>query len=570
MDGCLAGWARRMAVLALIVLAGLFPAGAQARPVAAQACHAALAGGEPMAALLAGAGRWECADRDWSIAGSGLALRYRLAPSEPVPRSFVTVASRFASIEIAVVDAAGRVRQFRFTPADARHLPAGPMMVLPLPRMDGGVRTVLVRIDRPWTKAIGSEARLDSDIHGSGWPVGQIVAMAVICGLLIVPLLLNAAFYSVLPERFVFWHLVVTGSMLMQVLIGTGFIHLVLPLHERLEAPLNNLCYALMASAAMMFAATFIEPGRMSPWLRTALVRGAPLVFAVGAVTALPLEWVRPWGTLALHMDMVPALVLVIASAFNARARGSVHAWYQIGGWAPVMLVGGWKVVLYVLPGQKPLEATVVYQLGLAIQVLVATMGIISRFLVLRRERDSATARALELEGIAGRDPLTGLRNRRAIEHAFEDLFAKGYRTVAVIDLDHFKSVNDRYGHGTGDVVLKATAAALSSDSSAFAVRMGGEEFLLLLRGPDAAVRAERCRRAITARVAASVPGLDRMVTASMGLVEHDPHGALHADFAALYRHCDRLLYEAKRLGRNRTMREKLTSFAAEPALAAS
>ncbi|MEO0030702.1 MAG: hypothetical protein RIS94_460 [Pseudomonadota bacterium] len=568
------GWARRlMAVFALIALAVLLPAGAMARTVqTVQVCHAAAPVGVPMAVLLQQRDGWHCDDSDWSIAGESLVLRFRIDPADAAPpRSFVTVASRFAVMDFAVVDARGGLSESRHVPADARHLPAGPMMVLPLPavRGDAPMRTVMVRIERPWTKAIGSEARLDTTSDGTGWPIDEIVAMAVICGLLVVPLMLNAAFYSVLPERFVFWHLVVTGSMLMQVLVGTGFIHLIVPIPEVLEAPLNNCCYALMSSAAMMFAATFIEPGFMSRRLRKGLVRGAPVVFGVGAMTALPFEALRPYATLILHLDMIPALVLVIASAFDARARGSVHAWYQIGSWAPVMLLGGWKVVLYALPGQKPLEATVIYQLGLAIQVLVATMGIISRFLVLRRERDTATARARELEGIAGRDPLTGLGNRRLIEQSFETMFRKGYRTMAVIDLDHFKQVNDRYGHGVGDTVLKAVAGALSSDAGAFAVRMGGEEFLLLLRGRDGATRAEHCRRAIPARVAAEVPGLDRMVTASMGLVEHDPNGALNADFDALYRHCDRLLYEAKRLGRNRTMRERLMTFASEPAVAA-
>jgi GGDEF domain-containing protein len=80
-------------------------------------------------------------------------------------------------------------------------------------------------------------------------------------------------------------------------------------------------------------------------------------------------------------------------------------------------------------------------------------------------------------------------------------------------------------------------------------------------RGPGAAERAERCRRALSSRIATAVPGLGHVVTASMGLVEHDLSGHLDVEFAVLYSHCDRLLYEAKRLGRNRTMRERLTGF---------
>jgi diguanylate cyclase (GGDEF)-like protein len=257
-------------------------------------------------------------------------------------------------------------------------------------------------------------------------------------------------------------------------------------------------------------------------------------------------------------------MFLVSVSALNARRHGSINAWYQIGGWTPTMVVGLVKILAYALPGNPPLDGTVIVQFCLAIQVLVATMGIISRFVVLRVERDRATARAEEMEGVAGRDALTGLWNRRSIEQRFDELFAKGFRTMAVLDLDHFKSVNDFHGHGVGDSVLKAAATALASDADTRGVRIGGEEFLLLLRGPDSAERAERCRRAISTRIAAGVPGLDRVVTASMGLIEHDAEWALDVDFDALYEQCDKMLYDAKRLGRNRTMSQKLTSFMPE------
>src|SRR5690606_5083767 len=101
-----------------------------------------------------------------------------------------------------------------------------------------------------------------------------------------------------------------------------------------------------------------------------------------------------------------------------------------------------------------------------------------------------------------------------------EELYAAGFHAMAVIDVDHFKAINDTHGHATGDEVLRAVADALAPDEETVAVRIGGEEFMLLMGGKDVAGRAERGRQAIPARVASRVPGLDRMVTASMGLVE--------------------------------------------------
>lgn len=134
---------------------------------------------------------------------------------------------------------------------------------------------------------------------------------------------------------------------------------------------------------------------------------------------------------------------------------------------------------------------------------------------------------------------------------------------MALLDLDHFKAINDSFGHSVGDHVLQSVGAALPDDENVVCVRMGGEEFLMLLRGKDAATRAERARKAITARVARDIPGLDRPVTASMGLVEIP--GALlpSVNFAAIYARADGLLYQAKRTGRNRMARERMKVFTA-------
>ena len=440
-------------------------------------------------------------------------------------------------------------------------------MVLPLPAVSAQTRTVVIRIDRPWVKSILSEARLDSEPQGTGWPLGRIVAMAAICGMLCVPLLLNAAFYSALPERYVIWHLAMVASMLVQALIGTGFIHLLGDIPVSLEMPLSNFCFSTIGSSALMFAADFIEPGKLTRRLRNSLRWSALVVLVVGLVACLPAEALRPWSTFVLHLDMLLAMTLICGALIHAWLLRSKTVFYQILGWTPALLIGIYRVFCYILPGAEPNGSIVTFQMALAIEVLVTALGIISRFMHLRRERDSATALARELEGVAGHDPLTGLRNRRSIERRFEELFHGGFRTMAVIDLDHFKLVNDTHGHAMGDTVLKVTALALIEDRDTRAIRIGGEEFMLLLRGADAAERAERCRRAITVRVAGEIPGLDRVITASMGLVEHDTRGMLQADFETLYAQCDRLLYEAKRLGRNRTMRERVTSFAAEPGL---
>lgn len=188
---------------------------------------------------------------------------------------------------------------------------------------------------------------------------------------------------------------------------------------------------------------------------------------------------------------------------------------------------------------------------------------IVRRLWVVNEERDAAWNKVASLEALSERDPLTGLMNRRAAADRFADLHRQGFDTFALIDLDQFKTVNDRFGHQKGDEALIACANALRScgECDHVAVRLGGEEFVVLLRGPHAFDRAEALRQSIPRRVASEVEGLDRPVTASMGLIELPRDSHELTSFETLYSRADQLLYNAKASGRNRTCFERLTVF---------
>lgn len=559
--------------LFVLLLIGLVPgvAGAEVVPVR-QVCHVDVAAGKPYSAVSQMHRQWRCDEGGWSLSSDAVMIRFDLLQEAGalLPQSLSTHTGQFERMDVGVIDRMGHARWSSWWPGDLRHLATGPFMSLPLGNVDSDSRQVVVRVVRPWGKTTLSEMRLDSDAGGSGWSLRRIVAMAAICGMLVVPLLINSAFYSVLPERYVLWHLVMVAAMLGQAAFATGFVHLVLDVPPTLEWQASNIAFATMTGAALMFAASFIEPQKLDIRLRRAAQAMAPVAVIVGMLSSIPLEAIRPLSSLAMHVMIALAMALIVAMMTDASRRGSYAVRFQIVGWTPILVIGSYRVLAYLVPALRPTEAIVAYQLALAFEVLVTALGIVSRFVDVRQERDVATARALELEGVAGRDPLTGLRNRLSIERHFEDLFRAGFRTMAVLDLDQFKAINDTHGHAVGDAVLRCAAGALLDDHDTMAIRMGGEEFLLLLRGPDSASRADRCRRAISTRVAAGVPGLDRVVTASMGMVEHDPRGTLQIEFVTLYARCDRLLYEAKRLGRNRTMQEKVTGFVSSAEKAAA
>jgi diguanylate cyclase (GGDEF)-like protein len=155
-------------------------------------------------------------------------------------------------------------------------------------------------------------------------------------------------------------------------------------------------------------------------------------------------------------------------------------------------------------------------------------------------------------------DGLTGLANRRQCEETLASELARverfgGPLAVVVADLDWFKDVNDRHGHPSGDAVLREFAQLLEETlrDVDLAGRWGGEEFLLVLPGTDAAGGAqvaERIRTALAGRIVLSADGSPMPVTASFGVASTPPASTAAELFAA----ADAALYEAKRNGKNR------------------
>ena len=214
-----------------------------------------------------------------------------------------------------------------------------------------------------------------------------------------------------------------------------------------------------------------------------------------------------------------------------------------------------------------------------------------------RRIHDSVTQAAPVLANLrnlalaelrAATDALTGLPNRRAIDDHLKRLLAQAGRSMQpmsaiLLDLDHFKEINDTLGHDRGDEVLAAVGALMRAElrGSDFAGRNGGEEFIVLLPDTDraGAMRvAEHMRKAMHSL---SLPGVTQAITASFGVATF-PDDAL--DGETLMRLSDRALYAAKQGGRDRVeatssaglglrgqeRREPLAAPVAEPGAAAA
>jgi diguanylate cyclase (GGDEF)-like protein/PAS domain S-box-containing protein len=192
----------------------------------------------------------------------------------------------------------------------------------------------------------------------------------------------------------------------------------------------------------------------------------------------------------------------------------------------------------------------------------IGTVVIMVQDITERKRSEAALKRAFDdLQQQAITDPLTGLYNRRFLYEVLpRELTRAGRNKTAVavmmMDIDHFKRVNDTYGHETGDLVLKEIARTIEATLRATDIccRYGGEEISVVL--PEAPVDGARMRaemlRASIEKLEVEGPGQERIrVTISIGVAVYPGHGA-NAD--ALLRAADEALYEAKGAGRNRVV----------------
>lgn len=319
----------------------------------------------------------------------------------------------------------------------------------------------------------------------------------------------------------------------------------------------------LMLTALSLISA--IEPGKLPRWLcRVAVV----LALLVG-VLGMPLAMMRSGAIeqLAMAVAVLFAVLVVVMLACLAIAwrRGSVEARAFAGAWlVPLLMMsltgffnlgdtlwGGGEQMLVLLSG--------------AWQTIWLAIAATRRFNLLRQERDAALAAEAVAHDQARRDPLTGLCNRRGFVERIAPLLVDHETagptadpgdalTLLLLDIDQFKTVNDRHGHDAGDSVLINIGHQLArwDCPTQVVARLGGEEFAIMVAGLGlfaARGLAETMRQAIAACDHDGTIG-DDSVTVSIGLVMARPGDT----FATLYRAADAALYAAKHQGRNRVV----------------
>lgn len=301
-----------------------------------------------------------------------------------------------------------------------------------------------------------------------------------------------------------------TGVPLFYLLVRTG-------ISKRLGSPGMDLPQCLFAMASILFAYVIVGPMRNAVLLLIALV----MVFSM--ITLTPRQ-VRIMGV----------------STFAC--LGLAMAWLTLH--EPDQVDVRMELMKFVLA-------------ACTLPVISAVASHVAKLRTKLVDQKQELQHALSmLHEVATRDELTGLHNRRHMHQLLEQQFKRQLRSgegfcLALIDLDHFKHVNDQFGHQMGDTVLKAFAEAIGKElrQTDVLARWGGEEFLLMLTAPDPGLHGAQASLArFQAALQQVVVGNGVRITFSAGLTEHPPGEPLHETLER----ADRGLYQAKAHGRNR------------------
>lgn len=530
-------------------------------------CVMATAGPATSNALAALGEHWSCQESSHIGATTSDALaRFDFRPdAQAKPQFLRSRIGLFDHLTVTAYDIDGKQRSRVYTTSNVELISGEPLFMIELPEVTDKTQAIFLQVYGMRHNATMFHAQLFDEnpartvdhIHG-------MLVMALLLGLMVGPILFDIVAWSALRRDFLMWHAALSSAFAFLVLVRSGLVvEFFSPSLELWRAGLiMGLGIATFAGA--MFTKSFIEEEHLSPRLRFILVATGVWAVVASAIHAMSFDVLAPLGGAFHTASLAPVLAVFFGVMVDAYRKGSRMVRFQLIGWIPLALAFTLQLVTYVTPLALPTDAMPMFYLGVLSETTFTAIGVADRFFTLRRERDDALTEAEQLERLSERDPLTGLLNRRALELRFDDLRKQGFDTMALLDLDRFKQINDRFGHQVGDAVLIACADAIDNRGSrdSVAARLGGEEFVVLSRGREARRIVEQCRKAIPTAVARDIAGLDRPVTASMGVISIPKRGLNGMDgFSELYARADTLLYEAKQAGRNRTVHERLMIF---------
>lgn len=371
----------------------------------------------------------------------------------------------------------------------------------------------------------------------------------LIYGFLLALIVYNSMLFIGLRERSYLYYSIYLGlfAVLNFAYSGHGFAWL-WPDNPLFQEHIIVFCMLLFGCSSLIFTSSFLGLAEHAPRALRAL-QAMVAVVAIGIVITLLLGDRISESLLAISFNLLTTISMVALGLTTLRQRQLARGYYLIATLCGML---GTAITILTIWAALPFTGWTygAIKVGIIIQATLLALGL---SLKVRQQQ----IEKIQAERLAEHDPLTGLLNRRGFNQQAEILWRTCPRnqrplTLIMLDLDHFKLINDQHGHLIGDQVLQASAQLLSHACRAGDIlgRWGGEEFLFLLPDTDleqARLFAERLRQTIAAHQLARGSEQIRF-TASFGVAQRNRHLYLEE----LIDEVDVQLYAAKQNGRNR------------------
>ena len=421
------------------------------------------------------------------------------------------------------------------------------------------------------------------------------LALGVVYGIIAALLLYNLFIFFSLRDSAYFWYVLTTAGALLMILSmsGHGFQYLwpnnPVPFWlDRVTLP------SLWGFCACRFTQCLMQTRTHVRWAHHLLSLACVCYVIAVALEGLGQRHTAAWIIALLSLTSIPA---ALGSALIRWRQGYFPALLYLCGYG--LILGSISLALMRATGlvQPAVWNAYVFPLSVAAESILFSFALAYRIQTLKQEKAEAleqadrekTARLAQMQGSADElqsavklrtaelaqanqqlcererelqhaafhDPLTELPNRRFLVERCEAALANARRhneatALLLIDLDHFKPINDKYGHDAGDLMLQTIAQRLREHvrSGDAVARLGGDEFAVLICGEDAEQHAREIARRLLDELAKPVAyGADRLtVTISIGVALYPRHAS---NFTTLYKAADEMLYKVKGRGRS-------------------
>jgi len=441
----------------------------------------------------------------------------------------------------------GAIRRAGFTSADAgRHMRLGAIIELALPRHATPPVRLLWHVEGALNRRgvvigptlVDRETATASDMT-------MAALYAAFAGMCLALLVYNLALWAALRQGFQPAYCLMVLCLLGYAFTSSGLLGQLTGIDNNDRQRINYVLLAGSAAAALVFARAFFERRVFDGWLRpysSAVIAFVLLAASAYAVLSPRFAAVTDLISTSSYLLLITLLAPILIRAYRRRSN---FLWVFGLAWGAPVVLGSVRILaaFNVFQWQMWIDNSTL--LAMALEAALSSLGVAYRIRLLSLERDAAREQEIAARLLAATDPLTGLLNRRAFLDGA--IGRDEEHQLILIDIDHFKRINETIGHDGGDEVLRVIARALRAAATpeALVARIGGEEFALLVRA-DAPLDA----RGVLDRLRMERMPFDLVVTASIGTCT----GTLsrETDWKAMYRCADRALFAAKAAGRDR------------------